>query len=1068
MEVETQTASNSYGGGTTVNAGILIGEDGGAFGLQPFGTGPVTVNTGATVALSVEAATLFIGNNFVLHGFGFGGLGALRNLDGANVISGTVTLSADGASIGSDETGPANSLVLFNTVQGDGGLTKVGPGTVELANSAGSNTYAGGTFVNDGTLLLSGLNNTNATGTGDVTVGDNIGAKDSAILEVSSNEQIPNTAKVTVNSDGEMIISTGFTETIGPLVLNAGHVDADGVFTPGSITVNQTASLSVIDGGGKLEMGANTMKVTLNPGSDLHISVVVDGSAGINIDDNGTLEFFGAANTYTGLTTVDGATVLLNNAADVNAIPGDLLIKNGGSVILLEDDQISNMAHVTVDNSTFDLNGHQETIDTLTLQNGGHVVTNGGTLRTAHGIISMASAQPNLIDGNLDFGSGSQTISVQKGTTQHDLIVNGLITGAAGLVKTGDGNLTLNGNNIYSGITSVQGGTLSGSGTIAGQGVDVQSGSHLAPGDSPGVIHTTSVTLESGSSFDAELDGTAAGSFTELVSSGTVTIDSNVALNINLAYASHAGDSFTLIHASGGIVGTFSGATSITLNGLPFQITYTNNDVTLVQSNRPPTLGQIADQEVANGTGLQFTVTGSDPDTLQTLSYSLDAAPAGASINPSTGVFSWTPAPGQIGVYSVTVRVTDNGTPNMSATQTFKITVDDLAPAFTSTPNQVIGKLTTLTLGISASDPASPAEKLTYSLDKAPAGASIDANTGVFTWTPSASQTGDFTVIVRATGTGSLFSTESFNIHVNDVKAPPTLGSISDQSVGEGQKITIQANGSDPGGETLTYSIASSTLPGVTVNSSTGLVTINPATAHLGSYSVTVKVTNTDSLSTTQTFHVTLADDALHHFVQNLYVDFLGRTGSRAELDNWVNAIPGIGQQGVANAIIHSTESLARIVDGIYVHYLGRHGDQSGVSGWVGYIQGGGTEEQVTSFIVGSGEFAGYANQLIGGSNASLNFAKAAYKLILGRTNESSAEDAYWAGQISVQGQQGVALGFLQSLEYRANAVSGFYTNLLGRTASTAEAVAWANSSLDLLAIESLFAGSNEFLNNNA
>jgi autotransporter-associated beta strand protein len=765
---------------------------------------------------------------------------------------------------------------------------------------------------------------------------------------------------------------------------------------------------------------------------------------------------------------VDGATVLLNNEADTNAIPGDLLIKNGGSVILLSDDQIANTATVTVDNSTFDLNGHQETIDTLVLQNGGHLVTNGGTLRTAHGIISMASAQPNLIDGNLDFGGGSQTINVQKGTTQHDLIVNGLITGGGGLVKTGDGNLTLNGNNLYAGMTSVQGGTLSGGGTIAGQGVDVQSGSHLAPGDSPGVIHTTSVTLESGSSFDAELDGTAAGSFTQLISSGTVTIDSNVALNINLAYGSHASDSFTLIHASGGIVGTFSGATNITLNGLPFQITYTNTDVTLVQSNRPPTLGAISDQEVANGGLVQFTVLGSDPDSLQTIRYTLDSAPAGAGINASTGVFSWTPAPGQVGVFSVTVRVTDNGTPAMSATQTFKITVDDLAPVFSRTANQVIGKLTTLTLAISASDPANPAEKLTYSLDAAPAGASINPTTGAFTWTPGASQLGDFTVTVRATGTGSLFSTQSFNIHVIDVKAPPTLGTISEQTVGEGQTITVQANGSDPNGETLTYSIVSSSLPGVSIDSSSGLVTINPATAHLGSYSVIVKVTNTDSLSTTQAFNVTLADDAVHHFIQNLYVTFLGRTGSRAELDNWMAAIPGIGQQGVANAIVHSTESLARVVDGLYVHYLGRHADQGGKAGWAAYLQGGGTEEQVVSFLMSSSEFAGYAKSLIGGSDAGLNFVQAAYKLVLGRTApESGTEDAYWVSQVPVQGRQNVALDFLKSPEFRANTIAQFYTNLLGRPGSTAEVTGWVNSSLDVLAIESLFAGTHEFAVNN-
>ena len=77
-----------------------------------------------------------------------------------------------------------------------------------------------------------------------------------------------------------------------------------------------------------------------------------------------------------------------------------------------------------------------------------------------------------------------------------------------------------------------------------------------------------------------------------------------------------------------------------------------------------------------------------------TLTFSLDAgAPAGASINPVTGVFTWTPTEAQgPGVYPITVRVTDNGQPPKSATRTFTVTVNDVnnAPVVAAIPNKTV------------------------------------------------------------------------------------------------------------------------------------------------------------------------------------------------------------------------------------------------------------------------------------------------------------------------------------------------------------------------------------------
>jgi hypothetical protein len=52
--------------------------------------------------------------------------------------------------------------------------------------------------------------------------------------------------------------------------------------------------------------------------------------------------------------------------------------------------------------------------------------------------------------------------------------------------------------------------------------------------------------------------------------------------------------------------------------------------------------------------------------------------PSGATIGASSGVFNWTPATNQIANHSITIRVTDNGTPNLSDAKSFTLAVLNL------------------------------------------------------------------------------------------------------------------------------------------------------------------------------------------------------------------------------------------------------------------------------------------------------------------------------------------------------------------------------------------------------
>ncbi len=106
------------------------------------------------------------------------------------------------------------------------------------------------------------------------------------------------------------------------------------------------------------------------------------------------------------------------------------------------------------------------------------------------------------------------------------------------------------------------------------------------------------------------------------------------------------------------------------------------NWIEFVATNHPPVLAAIADQSVIAGQTLLVTNSASDPDAPpQVLTYSLQSPPAGASIDTNSGLFTWRPAIAQSpSTQSVTVAVSDNGTPVLTATQSFNVTV--IQPAF--------------------------------------------------------------------------------------------------------------------------------------------------------------------------------------------------------------------------------------------------------------------------------------------------------------------------------------------------------------------------------------------------
>ena len=333
--------------------------------------------------------------------------------------------------------------------------------------------------------------------------------------------------------------------------------------------------------------------------------------------------------------------------------------------------------------------------------------------------------------------------------------------------------------------------------------------------------------------------------------------------------------SWTPTEAQGGL--TPSVTVTVTDNGTGLLTDSETFTITVGDTNLAPVLGAIGNQSVNEGATLTFNASATDPDLpSQTLSYTLDAASLalGMTINNSTGAFSWTPTEAQGGLTpSVTITVTDNGTGNLTDSETFTITVGDtnLAPVLAAIGNQTVNEGSTLTFTATATDADLPANTLTYSLDAASIalGMSIDANTGAFSWTPTEAQGGltpSVTITVTDNGTGNLTDSETFTITVGDTNLAPVLTAIGNQAVNEGATLgfTATATDADLPSQTLTYSLdAASIALGMTINSSTGVFSWTPTEAQGGlTPSVTVTVTDngTGNLTDSETFTITVGD----------------------------------------------------------------------------------------------------------------------------------------------------------------------------------------------------------------
>jgi hypothetical protein len=353
------------------------------------------------------------------------------------------------------------------------------------------------------------------------------------------------------------------------------------------------------------------------------------------------------------------------------------------------------------------------------------------------------------------------------------------------------------------------------------------------------------------------------------------------------------------------------------------------------------------------------------------------------------------------------------------------------------------------------------------------------------------SGTNNFGILVQDNGafganvniTGNRIGTASgFGIQTLKMVAGTTLSMAiaGNDFVGDSGGINVTGNGTSSAGALGTIDAGAGALgsPGqndfhsftgsngnfAIQSSNQGVTTSDPVVATTNIFS-TANPSSVVNAGQGTTINVTHALTPQQAFVARLYADFLHRPADNPGLSYWVGQLSAMGQQGVATAIARSPEGLARLVDGMYVKILGRNADASGESHWVGQLQAGATEEQVMAGLVLAPEFDARAAQVANYAGPDLpdaNFVRALYELFLGRAG-STSEITSWVEQLGSIGRAGAAAAILASSEYRTDMVISFYMALLHRSPLGFEIAHWVTSANDLLTIDTLIAGSNEF-----
>ncbi|AMZ28811.2 fibronectin-binding autotransporter adhesin ShdA [Salmonella enterica subsp. enterica serovar Typhimurium] len=520
---------NDYGD-TEIDGGILAAKDAAALG-----TGDVTIAESATLALSQGT----LDNNVTGEGqIVKSGSDELivtgdNNYSGGTTISGG-TLTADHAdSLGSGDIDNSGVLKvgegeLENILSGSGSLVKTGTGELTLS---GDNTYSGGTTITGGTLTA---DHADSLGSGDI---DNSG-----VLKVGEGD-----LENTLSGSGSLV-KTG----TGELTLSGGNDYSGGTtIIGGTLTADHADSLGTgaVANSGVLQVGEGELENTLS------------GSGSLVKTGTGELTLSGD-NSYSGGTTIIGGTLTADHADSL----GTGAVANSG-VLQVGEGELENT--LSGSGSLVKTGTGELTLSGDNSYSGGTTII-GGTLTADHADSLGTGAVAN-----------SCVLQVGEGELENTL------SGSGSLVKTGTGELTLGGDNSYSGATTITDGTLIAANVNAlGSGNIDNSGTLIL--DANGAFELANVTTHSGATTALAAGSTLdAGQFTQEDGS-TLSIDLGAATDDAVITADSVALGGTLnVTGIGSVTDSWTPeAYTYTLIGSDSAITTDFDDLTVAGMNR--------------------------------------------------------------------------------------------------------------------------------------------------------------------------------------------------------------------------------------------------------------------------------------------------------------------------------------------------------------------------------------------------------------------------------------------------------------------------------------------------
>jgi large repetitive protein len=285
-----------------------------------------------------------------------------------------------------------------------------------------------------------------------------------------------------------------------------------------------------------------------------------------------------------------------------------------------------------------------------------------------------------------------------------------------------------------------------------------------------------------------------------------------------------------------------------------------NLDVITPIANRAPIINSSPRLITSTLTEYRYQINATDIDG-DSLTYQLVNSPSGMAVD-SKGLITWNPTAAQIGQYQVNLKVSDG---SLVTNQSYKLDVTNQPvnhnPTITSVPTLVTNLERPYSYNLTATD--SDGDSLTWSLDNAPAGMVIDANTGALRWNPSQNQIGTHTIAVRATDSLGAYTGQEYTLKVNGINTPPQIQSSPNTVGGLNSPYKYQVKAIDLEGDTLKYTLGRRPT-GMVVDPNTGLITWTPNSAQIGTQTIDVLVTDAQGSVSTQTYNLVVGSTPIN------------------------------------------------------------------------------------------------------------------------------------------------------------------------------------------------------------